>query len=81
MYRKQRLHERHDALSEACGELRLAVEALEACRSGEHAEAIAALEDIGGELARDRDAIHARIERMDELERRALNMECEQSRR
>lgn len=73
----QRLYDRHDALCDACDHIRWAGEALEACRDVDLAEVQAALEQIGGELGREKDRAHARLERiqareMDELAREAM---------
>ena len=73
----QRLYDRHDALCDSCDHIRWAGEALRECRDLGLSEAMATLEQIGGELSRERDAAHAKLERiqareMDELKREAM---------
>ena len=73
----QRLYDRHDALRDACDHIRWAGEALRECRDADLSEALAALEQIGGEVGREADAVHAQLERiqareMDELKREAM---------
>ena len=73
----QRLYDRHDALRDACDHIRWAGEALRECRDADLSEAMATLEQIGGEISREADAAHVILERiqareMDELSREAM---------
>jgi len=73
----QRLYDRHDALCDACDHIRWAGDALAACRDPDLSEAMAALEQMGFELGRERDAAHVKLERieareMDELARESM---------
>ena len=73
----QRLYDRHDALCDACDHIRWAGEALEACKDPDLSEALTTLEQIGGEIRREMDAAHAKLERIraqeaDELVRESM---------
>ena len=71
----QRLYDRYDLLCDACRNLQSAAEAIKQCRDVEQAECLAALEQIGDALSRDRDTAHAKLERMAALEQAALARE------
>lgn len=71
----QRLYDRYDLLCDACHNIHWAAEALRQCRDVDQAENLAALEQIGGELTRERAAAHARLERMEALEQSAMMRE------
>jgi len=72
----QRLYERYDSLSEACANLRWALEALRGCREDARQDDIAALEQIAAGLTRDRDIAHARLERLEAREQAQLRREA-----
>ena len=55
-------------LSEACLNLRWAMDALSDCRDDDRVDDIAALEQIAAGLTRDRDAAHAQLERLEAAE-------------
>lgn len=71
----RRLYDRYDLLCEARGYVAWAAEALAECREVAYADKLSALEQIGGELERDRDAAHEKIEQLEALEQAALRRE------
>ena len=71
----RRMYDRHDALCDACDHVRWAAESLRQCRDVALSEDIAALEQIGDQVARERDATHARLEQFQAREMRELARE------
>ena len=64
----QRLYDRHDPLCDACWHIEQAAEALDQSRDADQGENLATLEQIGGALTRERDQVHAQLERLERLE-------------
>ena len=64
----QLLYDRHDLLCDACWHIEQASEALGQSRDADQGENLAALEQIGGALIRERDLVHAQLERLERLE-------------
>lgn len=77
--RRQGIAERYEALDDICLSLRFAIEGLRGCEAAEacpeHEDDLAALEDIAAGLARDREAAGAQLQRLDALERAAMERE------
>ena len=72
----RRLYDRYDLLCDAQRYVEWAKAALEECRDADYSEQAATLEQIGGELRRETDAAHARLEKLEALEQAALNREA-----